>query len=145
MAIYLKKLTETAKLPERQHPEDAGADIFADEDTTIAPLQTKIIGTGIAVAEIPPMTELQVRSRSGLSAKNQVFVLNSPGTIDENYRGEIKVILTNLSAIPFDIKTGDRIAQLIHAPILRSCLTEVTEVTESSRGDRGIGSTGYRI
>lgn len=112
-----------------------------EEDLKLLPLQTKIIPTGIYV-DIPKGYEIQIRSRSGLAAKNSIFVLNSPGTIDADYRGEIKVILNNLSTDTFTIKNGDRIAQMVVVPVVQVILTEVETLSETDRGDGGFGSTG---
>ena len=121
----------------------AGMDLAASLDTevTIAPGQRALVGTGLAIA-LPRGFEAQVRPRSGLAAKHGVTVLNAPGTIDEDYRGEIKVILINHGDEPFVVKSGERIAQLIIAPVARVTLVEQESLDESARGAGGFGHTG---
>ena len=120
----------------------AGMDIVAAEALTLAPGARAAIATGFAVA-IPEGHEIQVRPRSGLALKHGVTCLNTPGTIDSDYRGEVKVILANLGQKPFAIARGDRIAQLVPAPVLRATLIETdTRWTRPSRGTGGFGSTG---
>jgi dUTP pyrophosphatase len=99
------------------------------------------VATGFAI-EIPHGNEVQVRPRSGLALKNGITCLNTPGTIDSDYRGEVKVILANLGSEPFEVKRGERIAQLVPAPVLRAHFTEVHELEETARGSGGFGSTG---
>lgn len=141
MIIQFKKLTPQAVLPAYAHPDDAGMDLVAAETVTIPAGGRALIGTGLALA-LPPETEAQVRSRSGLAAKHGVAVLNSPGTIDAGYRGEIKVILFNSGAEPFAVTPGMRIAQLVVAPVLRVTPREVETLPEAGRGANGFGSTG---
>lgn len=121
----------------------AGMDImaFSAEDTIIKPGQTKIILTGIFVS-IPQGWEIQVRSRSGMAAMDNVAVLNSPGTVDSDYRGEIKVILTNFGDENFIVHSGDRIAQLVLNKVTRIIFKEVDNLDNTGRGDGGFGSTG---
>ena len=119
----------------------AGMDVVAAEDATLAPGARAAIATGFAIA-IPPGFEVQVRPRSGLALKNGVTCLNTPGTIDSDYRGEVKVILVNLGSEPFSIARGDRIAQLVPAPVQRATLREVDSLDDSARGVCGFGSTG---
>jgi dUTP pyrophosphatase len=119
----------------------AGMDVVAAEDVTLAPGARHAVATGFAVA-IPPGYEIQVRPRSGLALKNGVTCLNTPGTIDEDYRGEVKVILANLGAEPFDVRRGERIAQLVPAPVQRARFDEVAELDDTARGSGGFGSTG---
>src|SRR5262249_25232250 len=116
-------------------------DIRAAEDKVIPPSATGLIASGFQV-EIPPGFEGQVRPRSGLAIKHQVGILNSPGTIDADYRGEVKVILTNFGAKDFVIRKGDRIAQLVIAPVVRAPLVEVDELGATNRGEGGFGHTG---
>jgi dUTP pyrophosphatase len=120
---------------------DAGMDICAAEDKHISPFNWTTISTGLYL-EIPEGYEVQIRSRSGLAAKYGIQVLNSPGTIDSGYRGEIKVILKNNDHIKYNVKKGDRIAQMVVAPITTATLTEVAELSDSERGEGGLGSTG---
>ena len=119
----------------------AGMDIVAAEALTLAPGARAAIATGFAVA-IPEGHEIQVRPRSGLALKHGVTCLNTPGTIDSDYRGEVKVILANLGQKPFAIARGDRIAQLVPAPVLRATLIETDALDETVRGTGGFGSTG---
>ena len=118
----------------------AAVDLFANEVVEVKPNTTAIIGTGLFVA-IPEGYEIQIRSRSGLAAKSDVFVLNSPGTIDSDYRGELKVILRNLSLQVLDIRIGDRIAQAVLAPVVQIEWETVEELDETERGTGGLGST----
>ena len=132
-------------LPEYQTAQAAGLDLQAaipdDKPVTIAPGTRAIVPTGLAIA-LPAGTEAQVRPRSGLAAKNGVTVLNSPGTIDADYRGEVAVILINLGQDTFTITRGMRIAQMIIAPVSHAKLTEVESLDETARGADGFGSTG---
>jgi dUTP pyrophosphatase len=130
-------------LPEYATAQSAGLDVRAnlDESIVIEPLQRVMVPTGLFVA-IPDGYEIQVRPRSGLAAKHGITVLNSPGTIDADYRGEIKVILVNLSQEPFTIQDGERIAQLVFARYEKAQWNAVAELPESDRGAGGFGSTG---
>ena len=119
----------------------AGMDVVAAEDATIAPGARAAIATGFAMA-IPAGYEVQVRPRSGLALKHGVTCLNTPGTIDSDYRGEVKVILANLGDTPFVVARGERIAQLVPAPVLRARLDEVEVLDDTARGAGGFGSTG---
>jgi dUTP pyrophosphatase len=121
----------------------AGMDVVAAEDLTLAPGGRHAVATGIAMA-IPEGYEVQVRPRSGLALKHGITCLNTPGTIDSDYRGEVKVILANLGSEPFPIKRGDRIAQLVPAPVQRAVLNEVDNLDDTARGSGGFGSTGTR-
>ena len=130
-------------LPEYQSAQAAGLDLLAaiSADLIILPGQRALVPTGIAIA-LPAGSEAQVRPRSGLAARNGVTVLNTPGTIDADYRGEIQVILINLGHEPFVVKRGTRIAQLVIAPVQHASLTEVRELPDTQRGGGGFGSTG---
>ena len=112
-----------------------------EETVSIEPGKISVIPTGISVS-MPKNFEIQIRPRSGLAAKNQISVLNTPGTIDSDYRGEIKVILINLSEKVFLVEKGDRIAQMILCPVVKAKLTEVDSLDDTSRGSDGFGSTG---
>lgn len=116
-------------------------DVVAAEDLILAPGARHAVATGFAMA-IPPGFEVQVRPRSGLALKHGITCLNTPGTIDSDYRGEVKVILANLGSDAFEIKRGDRIAQLVPAPVQRAMLAEVDSLDETARGGGGFGSTG---
>ncbi len=119
----------------------AGMDVLSAEDVTLAAGARHAVATGLALA-IPPGFEIQVRPRSGLALKHGISVPNSPGTIDSDYRGELKVILINHGSDAFEVRRGDRIAQLVLAPVTRASWLEVTELDETARGEGGFGSTG---
>jgi dUTP pyrophosphatase len=119
----------------------AGMDVLAAEDVTLAPGGRRAVATGFALA-IPPAYEIQVRPRSGLALKHGVTLPNTPGTIDSDYRGELKIIMINLGSEPFAIVRGDRIAQLVLAPVVQASWLEVAELGETARGAGGFGSTG---
>jgi dUTP pyrophosphatase len=135
-------------LPAYQSDNAAGLDLMAavpaDQPVTLAPGARALIPTGIAIA-LSPGTEAQVRPRSGLAIKHGISVLNTPGTIDADYRGEIQIIIVNLSQEPFIIQRGLRIAQLVVAPVLRANLVEVASLVGTARGARGFGSTGAEL
>jgi dUTP pyrophosphatase len=118
-----------------------GLDIVTAEDLSLEPGERMAVPTGFAI-EIPPGFEVQVRPRSGLALKHGITCLNTPGTIDSDYRGEIKVILTNLGHEVFAVRRGERIAQLVPAPVLRATFEEVSQLSDSQRGVGGFGSTG---
>jgi len=141
--ILVKKFNKNIKLPIYKTFGSSGMDLVAyvKNIMTIKPGKTAIISTGIALA-IPNNYEIQIRPRSGLAAKKGISVLNTPGTIDSDYRGEIKVILINLSKKIFVIKSGDRIAQMILCPVSKAKLKEVTKLPKTTRGKGGFGSTG---
>jgi len=140
-AVKIRRVSPEAVVPEYRHDTDAGADVCSTIDCTLKPRERVAVPTGL-VAEVPPGFELQVRPRSGLALRNGIAVLNAPGTIDAGYRGEIKVILMNLGDEPFEIRKGDRIAQLVLAPVVRAEFREVKKLARSRRGDGGFGSTG---
>jgi len=119
----------------------AGMDVLAAEDVTLTPGARHAVATGLAMA-IPHGFEIQVRPRSGLALKHGISIPNTPGTIDSDYRGELKVIVINHGAEPFDIRRGDRIAQLVLAPVTRAAWLPVDELDETLRGEGGFGSTG---
>jgi dUTP pyrophosphatase len=141
--ISIQRLPNGGGLPLPAYASDgaAGMDVVAAETLTIRPGTRYAVATGFAMA-IPPGYEVQVRPRSGLALKHGVTCLNTPGTIDSDYRGEVKVILANLGEEPFEIKRGDRIAQLVPAPVQRAAFAEVTSLDETTRGAGGFGSTG---
>ena len=141
--LKIKKLNEDAIIPFYAHPGDAGLDLFSVEEVTIEPGKRKLVATGISI-ELPKNTEAQVRPRSGLALKYGVTVLNSPGTIDEGYRGEIKVILINHGEEAFKINKGDKIAQMVIMPVLTVGIEEVEILNDSERGEGGFGSTGRK-
>ena len=122
----------------------AGMDVVAAEHVVLAPMARHAVATGLALA-IPDGFEVQVRPRSGLALKHGITLPNTPGTIDSDYRGELKVILINLGAEPFEIRRGDRIAQLVLAPVQIGRMVEVAALDETARGVGGFGSTGVRV
>ena len=143
--ILIKRLSKDIILPKYETSGSSGLDLSANIKTPveIEPGKTTIIPTGISVS-IPKNFEIQIRPRSGLAAKNQITVLNTPGTIDADYRGEIKVILINLSKETFIVENGARIAQMVVCPVIKAKLKEVDSLENTSRGSGGFGSTGMK-
>ena len=143
--ILIKRLSNDVALPKYETEGSSGLDLAAntDKQIKILPGKSEIIPTGLAVA-IPKNFEIQIRPRSGLAAKSQISVLNTPGTIDADYRGELKVILINLSDKVFVVEKGSRIAQMVLCPIVKATLKEVTELENTERGSGGFGSTGIK-
>ena len=141
MNIKVLKLSDRARIPEYQHENDAGLDVCATADYVIFAGDRKLIPTGLAF-ELPDYCQIEVRPRSGLALKHGITVLNSPGTIDSNYRGELSVILINHGAEKFEIKSGDRIAQIVFTPFYTAKLIESELLEYSDRGSNGFGSTG---
>ena len=143
--ILIKRLSKDIILPKYETSGSSGLDLSANIKTSIkiGPGKTTIIPTGISVS-IPKNFEIQIRPRSGLAAKNQISVLNTPGTIDADYRGEIKVILINLSKETFIVENGARIAQMVVCPVIKAKLKEVDSLDNTSRGSGGFGSTGMK-
>ena len=141
LVLQVKRLTPTAKLPVRGTEYASCFDIYADADGSIPPTGRTLVKTGLSVA-VPPGFEVQVRSRSGLALKQGVAVLNSPGTVDADYRGEVGVILINHGAEPFVFKRGDRIAQMGVYPVVMCAAVEVQMLDETERGAGGFGHTG---
>lgn len=141
--IAIQRLPHGENLPLPRYATEgaAGMDVVAAEDLTLAPGARHAVATGFAMA-IPAGYEVQVRPRSGLALKHGITCLNTPGTIDSDYRGEVKVILANLGSEDFVIARGDRIAQLVPAPVQRADLDEVANLDETARGSGGFGSTG---
>ena len=143
--ILIKRLSKNVALPKYETEGSSGLDLAAniDKQIRILPGKSEIIPTGLAVA-IPKNFEIQIRPRSGLAAKSQISVLNTPGTIDADYRGELKVILINLSDKVFVVEKGLRIAQMVLCPVVKATLKEVTELENTERGSGGFGSTGTK-
>ncbi|HKR16185.1 dUTP diphosphatase [Rhizorhapis sp.] len=141
--IRLKRLPHGEGLPVPSYTTDgaAGMDVVAAEELTLAPGQRHAVATGFAVA-IPHGYEIQVRPRSGLALKHGISVPNTPGTIDSDYRGELKIIMINHGSEPFPIRRGDRVAQIVPAPVQRARFAEVAELDDTTRGAGGFGSTG---
>ncbi len=144
MKLKIKRLVESAIIPQYAHLGDAGLDLVSIEAKTIAPGASQLIRTGIAI-ELPPGTEAQVRPRSGLALKHQLTVLNTPGTIDEGYRGEICVILINHGSQTFQVEPGMRIAQMVITSFIRVTVEAVDVLLEdTARSSGGFGSTGVK-
>jgi dUTP pyrophosphatase len=141
LTLKVRRLSPNAQLPARAHAADAGLDLFAAEAAVLLPGESRLVKTGIAI-ELPPRTEAQIRPRSGLALKHQVTVLNTPGTVDEGYRGEVGVILINHGSAAFEVAVGARIAQLVVKPVLAVGVIEVADLTATDRGGGGFGSTG---
>ena len=141
--ILIKKLNPAVKLPEYKTDGASGMDLisFLEESINVKPKTSSLVPTGLAVAFLDDY-EIQIRPRSGLAAKNNISVLNTPGTIDSDYRGEIKVIIYNHGNNDFIINNGDRIAQMVLAPVIKIELEEVNDLPKSLRGEGGFGSTG---
>lgn len=143
--IKTKRTDAAAKLPEYAHSEDkggnSGADLFSIHDYKVYPGRAVLVNTGLHV-EIPVGYEIQIRSKSGLALNSYLFVLNSPGTIDANYRGEIKVILFNVGENAYYIKKGDKVAQAVVAPVAYGEFVEDIELSDTQRGETGFGKSG---
>lgn len=143
MQISVHKLDSELPTPRRAHPGDAGLDLLAREPARLAPGDRAMVPTGLAIA-IPDGYAGYVMARSGLAAKHGVGVVNSPGLVDSGYRGELKVILINHGTEVFDVRRGDRIAQLVITPVALPELVEVDSLDDTERGPSGFGSTGQR-
>ena len=141
MTLKFKRIHPDAVLPAYAHPSDAGMDIRSVADMTVPARGRALVPTGLVVL-LPPLYEAQVRPRSGLALKHGITVLNTPGTIDSGYRGEIGVILFNSSDVDFQIKKGDRVAQVVIAPVTQPVIEEAQEIDDTDRGAGGFGSTG---
>ena len=141
--VLIKKLNPKAELPKYKTEGSSGMDLMAliEKPIKIKPQSSVLISTGLSIA-IPEDTEVQIRPRSGLAAKSSISVLNTPGTIDSDYRGEIKIILFNHGKEEFTVNNMDRIAQMILMPVLKAEFEEVEELPKSVRGSGGFGSTG---
>lgn len=143
--ILIKRLSNKVSLPKYETSGSSGMDLAAhiDKNIYLEPGKSVIVTTGLFV-EIPEGFEIQIRPRSGLAAKKKISVLNTPGTIDADYRGEIKVILINLGDQKFIIEKGLRIAQMVVCPVVKAQLEEVNELNDTARGEDGFGSTGTK-
>ena len=143
--IQIKKLSDSVSIPKYETSGSSGMDVAAhiENNIIINPGEKALVSTGFSVA-IPRGYEIQIRPRSGLAAKKNITVLNTPGTIDADYRGEIKVILINLGKEKFIIKNGERIAQMVVCPVVQANLEEVEELSSTERGSSGFGSTGIK-
>lgn len=140
----VKKLHEDAILPQYASNSESGADVFAIQDYVVKAGERVLVKTGIAI-ELPQGYEAQVRSKSGIALKSGVMVLNSPGTIDESYRGEVGVILFNTSKEDYIIEKGHKVAQLVIVPVEQTMFIEAEELSDSVRGEGGFGSTGLGV
>ena len=141
MTLRFKRIHPDATLPSYAHASDAGMDVRSVEDVTVPAKGRVLVHTGLVML-LPPMFEAQVRPRSGLALKHGITVLNTPGTIDSGYRGEVGVILANFGDSDFEVKKGDKIAQIVVAPVLQARIEEADEIDETDRGSGGFGSTG---
>ena len=141
MKVGFKRIHPDATLPAYAHASDAGMDVRSVEDLTIPAGRRALVHTGL-VMMLPPDAEAQVRPRSGLALKHGVTVLNTPGTIDSGYRGEVGVILANFGEADFEVRKGDKIAQIVVAPVTRPVVVEADEIDDTDRGAGGFGSTG---
>jgi len=141
MKLRIRRLSPDAIIPAYAHPGDAGLDLYACADVSLEPGVASLVPTGVAI-ELPEATEAQVRPRSGLALKHSVTVLNTPGTIDEGYRGEVGVILINHGRSTFEVTRGMRIAQLVVQKRWTVDVVEVDGLTDTARGAGGFGSTG---
>lgn len=139
--LLVKRISPSAQLPSYAHPGDAGLDLYSAVAISLQPGERKLVGTGISI-ELPPNTEAQVRPRSGLALKHGITVLNTPGTIDHGYRGEVGVILINHGPATFEVQPGMKIAQMVIAPFVTVEVEETKELTATARGQGGFGSTG---
>lgn len=141
MKLGFKRIHPDAVLPAYAHPSDAGMDVRSVEDLVISPGSRVLVHTGLVML-LPPMYEAQVRPRSGLALKHGITVLNTPGTIDSGYRGELGVILINHGESEFKVSKGDKIAQVVIAPVVQPEIFETESVDTTDRGEGGFGSTG---
>ena len=141
MTLRFKRIHPDAVLPAYAHPSDAGMDVRSVADVVIPPGGRALVPTGLVML-LPPMFEAQVRPRSGLALKHGVTVLNTPGTIDSGYRGEVGVILANFGDSDFAVRKGDKVAQIVIAPVTQPEIVETDVVDETDRGTGGFGSTG---
>jgi dUTP pyrophosphatase len=142
LQLKVKKLNPAATLPSYAREGDAGLDLFAVKAMVIDAGKSALVPTGIAI-ELPSGTEAQVRPRSGLALKHAITVLNTPGTVDEGYRGEVGVILINHGATAFTVEAGMKIAQMVVSPRIQVAVVEVPELSDTQRGAGGFGSTGH--
>lgn len=141
--LKIKKTCKEAIIPNYAHAGDAGLDLYAAKELVLKPGERGLVNTGIQI-ELPQNTEAQIRPRSGLALKHGITTLNSPGTIDEGYRGEIGVILINHGNEIFRVEVGMKIAQMVIKPVFKVNIIEASELSESERNERGFGSSGLR-
>ena len=143
MKLKIKKIDDSAIIPNYAHNTDSGMDLYSIEDKIIRPGETALIKTGLKI-ELPQNTEAQIRPKSGIALKHSVTVLNTPGTIDEGYTGEIQVILIKHGERVYKINKGEKIAQMVIMPVIRVQVEQVNELQETPRGLGGFGSTGLK-
>ncbi len=141
--VMVKKLDNDAKIPNYAHNTDAGVDLYSVKEITLKPMQRALVPTGIAIA-LPDGFEAQVRPKSGLALKYGITVLNTPGTIDQEYRGEIGVIVINLSDSEFKVEKGMKIAQMVFSKVEHVSFEETRILDKTERGEGGFGSTGLK-
>lgn len=141
--LKIKKIDENAILPNYAHEGDAGLDLYAVKELVLKPGDRGLVHTGIQI-ELPKNTEAQIRPRSGLALKNGITTLNSPGTIDEGYRGEIGVILINHGNETFKVEQGMKIAQMVIKPVFKVDIIETEELSNTERNEKGFGSSGTK-
>lgn len=142
MVLKFKRIHPDAEIPAYAHESDAGMDVKSVDDTIVKARSRALVRTGLVMI-LPPMYEAQVRPRSGLALKSGITVLNTPGTIDSGYRGEVGVILFNSGDVDFEVKKGDKIAQIVIAPVTRpEAIEETDAIDDTDRGAGGFGSTG---
>jgi dUTP pyrophosphatase len=141
MILRFKRVHPDAVLPAYAHASDAGMDVRSVEDVVVPAKGRALVHTGLVML-LPPGYEAQVRPRSGLALKHGMTVLNTPGTIDSGYRGEVGVILANLGDEDFTVRKGDKVAQIVVAPVTQAVIEEADEIDETDRGAGGFGSTG---
>ncbi|MBW4498326.1 MAG: dUTP diphosphatase [Scytonema hyalinum WJT4-NPBG1] len=144
MKLKILKLHESAIVPKYEYPNDAGLDLISIDELELSTGESRLIHTGISI-ELPQGTEAQIRPRSGLALKHQITVLNTPGTIDEGYRGEIGVILINHGKSPFKVTRGMKVAQMVITPVIHVEVEEVGSLSHTSRGSGGFSSTGITV
>lgn len=139
--VKIQRLDKNARLPSYAHDGDAGMDVYSNEDYTLKPGERKLFSTGIKIA-VPPGYECQTRPKSGLALKHGISIVNTPGTIDSGYRGEVGIILINHSKEPYHVEKGKKIAQLVFNKVEEAKFEEVDVLEETSRNEGGFGSTG---
>lgn len=142
LVVKIKKLNKEAIIPNYAHKGDAGMDLYSIDEYILNPGETKLIKTGISL-ELPKNSEAQVRPRSGMALKHSVTVLNTPGTIDEGYRGEVGIILINHGKETFVVEKHMKVAQMVIKPVYQATIEETFELSETERGEGGFGSTGF--
>ena len=143
MHVRIAKIHPDAIVPHYVHPGDSGMDVYSIEEVIIPPGQTALVRTGLKIA-VPEGYEAQMRPKSGLALKHAISLLNTPGTIDSGYRGEIRVILINHGQQPYHVEKQSKIAQLVICPVIRAEILEVTELDDTTRGAGSFGSTGVK-